>query len=188
MFWWKLSSWLTHGSFPTVSSEDWVKEKEVEKTRGGSLGEFSGASPYKDTNLILGAPQSLSHLNLVASQRPHLRGCFSVAQSCPILCDPMDCSTSGFPVPHHLLEFVQVHVHWVGDAIQPSHPLSSPSPPASGFPNIRVFSNESALRIRWPKYWSFSFSISLSKFSGLIFFRIDWFDLLAVQETLKSLL
>ena len=112
----------------------------------------------------------------------------SVAQSCPVLCDPMDCSTSGFPVPHRLLEFVQVHVHWVGDSIQPSHPLSSPSPPASGFPNTRVFSNESALHIRWPKYWSFSFSISPSKFSGLISFRFDWFDLLAVQETLKSLL
>ena len=100
-----LSSWLTHDCFPPVSSEDWVREKEVERTQGGSLGEFSGVSCYKDTNLILGAPQSLSHLNLIAFQRPHLRGCCSVAQSCPVLCDPVDCSTSGFPVPHCLLTF-----------------------------------------------------------------------------------
>ena len=74
----------------------------------------------------------------------------SVAQSCLTLCDPMDCSTPGLPVHHQLLEFTQTHVHWVGDAIQPSHPLSSPSFLPSVFPNIRVFSNESALRIRWP--------------------------------------
>ena len=84
----------------------------------------------------------------------------SVAQSCPTLCDPMDCSMPGLPVHHQLLEFTQTHIHWVGDAIQPSHPLSSPSPPASVFPSIRVFSNESVLPIRWPVYWSFSFSIS----------------------------
>ena len=113
----------------------------------------------------------------------------SVAQSCPTLCDPMDCSTPGLPVHHQLPEFTQTHVHWVGDAIQPSHPLSSPSPPALNLPSIKVFSNESALRIRWPKYWSFSFSISSSsEYSGLISFRMDWLDLLAVQGTLKSLL
>ena len=90
---------------------------------------------------------------------------------------------------HHLLELVQTHVHWVSDAIQPFHPLSSPFPLASIFPSIRAFSNESALRIRWPKYWSFSFSISpCNEYSELILFRIDWFDLLAVQGTLKSLL
>ena len=111
----------------------------------------------------------------------------SVAQSCPTLCDPMNCSTPGLPVHHQLLEFTQTHVHWVGDAIQPSHPLSSPSPPAP--PSIRVFSNESTLRMRWPKYWSFSFSIIPSKgIPGLISFRMDWLDLLAVQGTLKSLL
>ena len=75
------------------------------------------------------------------------------------LCDPMVCSTPGLPVHHQLLEFTQTHVCWVGDVIQPSHPLLSPSPPASIFPSIRVFSNESALHIRWPKYWSFSFNI-----------------------------
>jgi len=113
--------------------------------------------------------------------------CCSVAQSCPILCDPMDCSTLGFPV-HHLPELAQTQVHRVSDAIQPSHPLLSP-PPASVFLSIKVFSNESVLCIRWPKYWSFSFSISpSSEYSGLISFGMDWLDLLAVQGTLKSLL
>jgi len=95
----------------------------------------------------------------------------------------------GFPVHHQLLELTQTPPCRVGDAIQPSHPLSSLSPPPSIFPSIRVFSSESVLCIRWPKYWSFSFIISPSnKYSGLISFRIDWLDLLAVQETLKSLL
>ena len=113
----------------------------------------------------------------------------SVAQSCLILCDPIDCSTLGLPVHHQLPELTQTHVHWVGDAIQPSHPLSSPSPVPSIFPGIRVFSNDSVLHIRGPKYWSFSFSFSPSnEYSGLISFRMDWLDLLAVQGTLKSLL
>ena len=104
------------------------------------------------------------------------------------LCDPMDCSTPGFPVHHQLLELAQTHVHRVSDAIQPSHPLSSPSPPAFKiFP--RVFPNESVLHIRWPKYCSFSFSISPSnEYSGLISFRMDWLDILAIQVSLKSLL
>ena len=113
----------------------------------------------------------------------------SVAQLCLILCDPKDCSMPGFPVHHQLLELAQTHVHQVGDGIQPSHPLSSPSPPAFNFPQIRVDPNKSVLCIRWPKYWSFNFSISLSnEYSGLISFRIDWLDLLVVQGTLKSLL
>ena len=112
-----------------------------------------------------------------------------VALSCPTLCDSMDWSTPGLPVHHQLLEFTQTHVHWVGDAIQLSHPLSSPSSPAPIFPSISVFSNESALLIRWPKYWSFSFNISPSnEHPGLISFRVDWMDLLAVQGILKSLL
>ena len=112
----------------------------------------------------------------------------SVAESCPTLCDPMDCSTPGLPVHHQLPEFTQTHVHRVGDAIQPSHPLSSPSPPALNPSHIRVFSNESTLHVRWPKDWSFSFSISPSnEYPGLIF-RMDWLDLVAVQGTLKSLL
>ena len=103
----------------------------------------------------------------------------SVAQSCPTLCNPMNCSTSGLPVHHQLPEFTQTHVHRVSDVIQPSHPLLSPSPPAPIPPSIRVFSNESTLCMRWPKYWSFSFSISPSnEHPGLISFRMDWLDLL----------
>ena len=101
----------------------------------------------------------------------------------------MDCSTPGFPVFHYLPEFAQVHVHWVSDAIQPSHPLSSPSPFTFSLSQHQGFSNESALHIRWPKYWSFSFSIRPEQHeSGLISFRIDWLDLLTVPGTLKSLL
>ena len=113
----------------------------------------------------------------------------SVAQSCLTLCDPMNRSTPGLPVHHHLPEFTQTHVHRVIDAI--SHLiLSRPLlllPPIS--PGVRVFSNESILLMRCPKYWSFSFSIIPSKdHSGLISFRMDWLDLLAVQGTLKNLL
>ena len=100
------------------------------------------------------------------------------------LCNPVDCSTLGFPVLHYLPELAQIHVHWVGHAIQPSCPLSSRSP-AFNLSHIRVFSNELALHIRWPKYWSFSISPS-NEYWGLISFRIDWFDFLAVQETLKE--
>ena len=100
----------------------------------------------------------------------------------------MNHSTPGLPVHHQLPEFTQTHVHRVRDAIQPSHPLSSPSLPPIP-PSIRVFSIESTLSMRWPKYWSFSFSIIPSKeHTGLISFRMDWLDLLAVQGTLKSLL
>ena len=113
----------------------------------------------------------------------------SVAQSCLTLCDPMNRSTPGLPVHHRLPEFTQTHVHQVSDAIKPSHPPSSPSPPALNLSQHRVFSSESALRIRWPKYWSFSFNISpTNEHPGLISFRMDWLDLLAVQGTLKSLL
>ena len=113
----------------------------------------------------------------------------SLTQSCLTLCDPMNRSTPGFPVHHQLPEFTQTHVHRVSDAIQPSHPLSSPSPPAPIPSSIRVFSNESTLCMRWPKYWRFSFSIIPSKeIPGLISFRMDWLDVLAVQGTVKSLL
>ena len=138
-----------------------------------------------------------SHL-LLTKTMPHWRDCLwflihflqfsSVTQLCLTLCDLMNCSTSGLPVYHQLLEFTQTHVHPVGDAISHlilCHPLL-PLPPIP--PNIRGFSNESTLRMRWPKYWSFRFSISPSnEYSGLISFRMDWLDLLAVQETLKNL-
>ena len=112
------------------------------------------------------------------------------SQSCLTVCDPVNCSMPGLPVHHQLPESTQTHVHWVGDPS--NHPilcrplLLLPSI----FPKIRDFSNESALRIRWPKYWSFSFNISPSsnEYSGLISFRMDSLDLLAVQGTLKSLL
>ena len=101
----------------------------------------------------------------------------------------MNRSTPGLPVHHQLPEFTQTLVHRVSDAIQPSHSLSSPSPPAPNPSQHQGLSNESTLRMRWPKYWSFSFSISPSnEHSGLISFRMDWVDLLVVQGTLKSLL
>ena len=115
--------------------------------------------------------------------------CCSVTKLCLTLFNPMDISTPGFPVLHYLLQFAQTHVPWVSDTIQPSHPLLSPLLLPSIFLSIRVFSNESALCTRWPKYWSFSFNISPSnEHPGQISFRMDWLDLLAVQGTLKSLL
>ena len=101
----------------------------------------------------------------------------------------MNCSKPDLPVHHQLPEFTQTHIHWVGDAIQPSYPLSSPLFLTPIPPSIRVFSDESTLLMRWPKYWSFSFSSIPSKgIPGLISFRMDWLDLLAVQGTSKSFL
>ena len=137
---------------------------------------------YITGNCVLGRPEWEGN----PKKRGYMYFCCSIAQSCLTLCDPMDHGTPGLPVHHKLPEFTQSHAHRVGDAIQPSHPcpllLLPPLPPS-----IRVFSNESALCIRWPKYCSFSISPS-NEYSGLISFRIDWFDLLAVQGTLKSLL
>ena len=115
--------------------------------------------------------------------------CSSVAKLCPTLCHPKDCSTPGFPVLCCLPGFAQIHVLWVGDAIQPSHPLSSPSPPVFNLSQHQGLFQAliQVLCIRWPKYWSFSISPS-NEYSGLISFRIVWFDLLAVWGTLKSLL
>ena len=108
----------------------------------------------------------------------------SVVQSSLTLCNPMDCSMPRLPVHHQLLEFTQTYVHWVSDAIQPSHPCCSPLLLPSIFASNRVFSNESVLHIRWPKYFSFS-SSPFNGCSGLISFRMDW---LRVQGTVKSLL
>ena len=113
----------------------------------------------------------------------------SVAQLCLTLCDPLNYGTPGLPGHNQLPEFTQTHVHWVCDSIQPSHPLSSPSPPVLNLSQHQGFSNKSALPIRWPKCWSFSFDISPSnEHPGRISFRMDWLDLPAVQGTLKSLL
>ena len=153
----------------------------------------------KSQPLVLKCEQSFSVVN---GQRDHWGSCsravglgkglFSSVQSLTCVgffVTPIDYSTPGFSVHHRLLEFTQTHVHWVGDAIQPFHLLSSLLLPPLIFPSIRVFSNESALHIRWPKHWSFSFNFSpSSEHSGLISFRMDWLDLLAVQGTLKSLL
>ena len=112
----------------------------------------------------------------------------SVQFSHSVVSNPVDCSMPGLPVHHQFPEFTKAHVHSVGDASQPSHPLSSPSPPAPN-PSQHQVSNKSVLRIRWPKFWSFSFNISPSnEHAGLISFRMDWLDLPAVQGTLKSLL
>ena len=101
----------------------------------------------------------------------------------------MNRSTPGLPVHHQLPEFTQTHVHWVTDAIQPSHSLSSPSPPAFNLSQHHGLLNESALHIRWPKYWSFSFNSSpFNEHTGVISLTKDWLDFLAVQGTLKSLL
>ena len=112
--------------------------------------------------------------------------CCSVTQLYPTLCNPMDHSMPGSPVLQHIPEFAQIHVHWMNDLL--SHNLILCHPILllpSIFPSVRVFSNESALHVRWPKDWSFSISVS-NEYLGLITFRIDWFDLLAVQGTLKS--
>ena len=164
----------------------WQDHKMAAEVNAGSFG--------LDWTLIItiSRPKCLMTLVNFQDNRKIIRRhccCCSVAQLCPSLCYFKDCSTPGFPALHHLLELAQTHVHWVGDAIQPSHPLS-PYLPALNLPHLQGnLSNDLALRIRWPKYWNFSFSISLSyEYSGLISFRSHWFDLLAVPGALKSLL
>ena len=105
----------------------------------------------------------------------------SVTQLCLTLCDPVNCSMPGLPVYHQLPEFIQTPVHWVGDAIQPSHPLLSTSPPTFNISQHQCFSNESALHISWPKYWNFNFSISPSnEYSGLI--SLGWTGWISLQS------
>ena len=129
---------------------------------------------------------------LVDSERKYLLSDYqfsSVTQSGPTLCDPMDCSIPGFPVFHQLPELTETHVHRVGDSINHLTLCRPLLLPPSIVPSIMVFSNESVLCVRWPKYWSFSFSVSPpNEYSGLISFRMNWLDLLALQGTLKSLL
>ena len=112
----------------------------------------------------------------------------SVTQSCPTHCNPMDCRSSGLPVNYQLPEFIQTHVYWVGDAIQLPQPLWSPSPPAFNHSQHQGLFQWLSSSHWWPKYWRFSFSISPSnEYSRLISFGMDWFDLLGVQKTLRSL-
>ena len=122
---------------------------------------FSGDLP--NSGIEMGSPAlQADSLPTELSGKPQSIWFSSVAQSCPTLCDPMNRSTPGLPVYHQLPEFTQTHAHWVSDAFQPSHPLSSLLLLPSIFPSIRVFSNESVLCISWPKYWRFSFKISPS--------------------------
>ena len=135
----------------------------------------------------------LSKLQMAFLLCPHVVGGvqFSSAQSlnCVQLWDPMDRSTPGISVHHQLLEFTQTHVHWVSDAIQPSHPFSSAFPLAFNLSQHQGLCQWVSSSIRWPNFWSISFNISPSnEYSGLISFRMDWLDLLAVQWALKSLL
>ena len=132
---------------------------------------------------------SITYLCLESQEDKRMVPFSSVTQSCPTLCDPMDCSTPGFPVHHQLLEFTQTHFHWVGDAIQPSHPLSFPSPPALNLSQHQglfkwVSSSHQVAKI-------LEFQLQHQSFQwtpGLVSFRMDWLDLLAVQGILKSLL
>ena len=146
-------------------------------------------SPALQANALPSEPPGICGIQFIFNIQQLLLLFSSVAQSCATLCNPKNHSTPGLTVHCQLLEHTQTHAHRVRDAIQPSHPLLPLLllPPIS--PSIRVFSNESALRMRWPKYWSFSFSISPSnEYPRLISFKMDLLDLLAVQGILKSLL
>ena len=132
-------------------------------------------------------PHQVKEVNYMMTRLQPWYCCCSVAQLCPTLCSLMHCSMPGLPVPHCLPKFAQVHVYCIGDAIQPSHPLMPSSPLPSIFSSIRDFSNELVVHIRWPRYWSFSFSISPSNvYSQLISLsQIEWFDLLLSRICLK---
>ena len=130
----------------------------------------------------LGAISKAENFCFIFKANCPISHCGSVAQWCPNIWDPMDCNTPGFSVKHQLLETAQTHDYWVGDAIQLSHSLLSPSS-AFHLSSIRVFSNESVLLMRWPKHWSFSFSISPSnEYSGLIFFFFWWTCWISLQS------
>ena len=152
---------------PTSNAE----EAEVERFYEG-LQDLLELTPPKDVLFIIGSSVQFS----------------SVTQSCPTLCYPMNRSTPGVTVHLQLPESTQTHVHWVGDVIQPAHPLSSSSPPAPNPSQHQSLFQWVNLCMRWPKYWSFSFSIIPSKEIPGLIFRMDWLDLLAVQGTLKSFL
>ena len=141
--------------------------------------------PPKFLNLV--TSQSLNHL-IPLHRFWGLVQFSSVSQSCPTLCDPMDCSTPGFPVHHQLPEFTEIHVHWICDAIQPSHPLSSPSPPAFNLSQYQGLFQWASSSHQVAKVLAFQLQHQSFQWTLRTSFRMDWLDLLAVQGTLKSLL
>ena len=178
--------------FPDHSPYSFLHSLILKLVSSNGIAHGPSMSPSSTTCIIFPQPTKTSTLQTESLPTAStLSSQFSSVQSLSHvqLCDSMDCSMPGLPVHCQIPEFTQTHVHRVSNTIQPSHPLLSLSPSAFIFPSIRIFSNESALHIRWPKDWSFSFNISPSnEYSGLISFRKDWLDLLAVQGTLKSLL
>ena len=178
------SHYVVSDSFATP----WTIDLEAPLSMGFPKQECWGGLPFASSGDLLDLwiePASLALAGRFFTTEPPGKPIFLFINSvqslsCQTLCDPMDCSTLGLPVHHQLLELTQTHVHWVSDAIQPFHPCHHLLLPSSIFPSIRVFPNELALCIRWPKYWSFSISPT-NEYSGLISFRMDWLDLLAVQ-------
>ena len=172
-----LLEWLSSKRQETATAGEGVKKREPSYTVGGNVNCYSHYGKQCE----------------VSSKKWKTELPFVVQLLSRWLCNPMDCSMPGLPVPHYFPEFAQVHVHWIGDATQPSHPLPPSSPFAFHLSQCQSLFQwgtcGQSICIRWPKYWSFSFSISpFTEYSGLVSFRIDWFDLLAVQGTLKSLL
>ena len=153
------------------------------RTGGKVREEINEQREWRRKKELLGSRQSISSTRFYSC----LISFYCCSLSHVQLCYPMDCSTPAFPVLHYLLEFAQNCVHWVDDPIQPSYLLLPTLLLTSIFPSIRVFSKELALHIRWPQFWSFSICPS-NEYSGLVSFRMNWFDLLAVQGTLKTLL
>ena len=146
----------------------WVRSRKQKRNRAMGINDSKGKrEEERAVHLML----IFGTVFLTLGYRSYWNHCSSVTQSCLILWDPMDCSTPGFPVHHQLPEPAQAHVHWVSDAIQPSHPLLSPSPSAFSLSQHQGLSKYSALHIRWPKYWSFSFT------SVLPMNIQDWFPL-----------
>ena len=168
-----------------ATQDKWVMVESSDKTQ--YTGEVNGKPfQYSCLEKLMNSMKRQKEMTL-KDEPPRSDQFSSVIQSCLTLNNHMDCSPPGLPVHHQLPEFTQTHVHWVGDAIWPSHPLSSLSPPAFNLSRHQGLFNKSALRIRWPKDWSFSFNISPSnEHSGLISFMMNWMDLLAVQGTLES--
>ena len=188
-FFWCLLASLQQYQLTLVAIWFWHHQKQPHSFPWEVLVQLLTVSSMVSMEPVFRAPRSMKpHLLLV------IPALFNIIEPVIVqslshvwLSDPMDCTTPGFPVLHHLPDFSQTQVHWLDDAIQSFHPLSPPFPPAFNLSQHRVFSNELALYIRWSKYWNFSISLS-NEYSVLISFRIDWFLLFEVQGTLKSLL